>query len=151
MIFQSIRFLLAILLLLSAIGEAKSCSCTANTSDIKQQVRRHNLIFSGKLVSAKVTKRTENGHIMSDITFKFVPNKFWRGTKVDTIVVKQEWAFCGPPLIQADKSYVIYATKNQPLSDCGSRLIGENGIEHESKRLDKLFTRKRFKPLLAAS
>ena len=145
------RFLLVIFLLVLVADEAKSCSCSANTSNVKQQVRWHNLIFSGKLVSAKVTKRTENGHIMSDITFKFVPSKFWRGTKVDTIVVKQEYSFCGIPLVQAGKSYVIYATANHALHDCGNRLIEENGIEHESKRLDKLFTRKRFKQLQASS
>ncbi|WP_156176233.1 hypothetical protein [Hymenobacter terrenus] len=145
------RLLLVVFLLISVVDKAKSCSCSTITSNIKSQVRWHNLIFSGKLVSAKITKKTENGHIMSDVTFKFVPSKFWRGTKVDTIVVKQEYSFCGIPLVQAGKSYVIYATANHALHSCGSRLIGEGGIEHESKRLDKLFTRKRFKQLQAAS
>ena len=144
------RLLLIFFLLVSVAEKAESCSCTASTDDIKFQVRLHNLIFSGKLVSAEITKRTENGYVLRDITFKFVPDKFWRGTKFDTIVIKQEYSFCGIPELQAGKSYIIYATANHALTSCGHRLIWEKGIALETRRLDKLFTRKRFKPLQAA-
>ena len=145
---HAIRLLLVISLLLLIVDKAKSCSCSANTNDIKTQVIWHNLIFSGKLVSVKVTDRAENGYIVSDRIYKFLPGKFWRGVQADTVIIKQENSFCSPQL-KLGNTYVIYARQNQRLSTC-SRLT-EIGIEHETQRLDKLFTRKRFMKLQAAS
>ena len=84
---------------------------------------------------------------MDDITLKFLPDKFWRGIKTDTVIIFQENSFCSPRLISG-KTYIIYNNLNQRLSTC-SRLV-EDGIETEKQRLDKLFTRKRFKQLQAA-
>ena len=143
---HAIRLLLVVFLLVSVADKAKSCSCSDNTNDIKSQVMEHNLIFYGKLVHLKISKRTQNGRIMSILTYKFVADKFWRGEQVDTVSIEEENSLCSRRL-NVGSVYIIYAVKNQGLSTC-SRL--GTGIEHESERLDKLFTRKRFKQLQAA-
>ena len=145
---HAIRPLLLFFLLVLIVDEARCCSCSANTNDIKTQVKWHNLIFSGKLLSVKITKRVENGHIMSDRIYKFLPDKVWRGIKADTVIINQENSFCSPQL-KVGNAYVIYARQHQELSTC-SRLI-KNDVEYEAQRLDKLFTRKLFKQLQAAS
>ena len=146
-----IRLLLAFVLLTLVVNRAESCSCSENTGNIKEQIRSHNLIFSGKLIGAEISKRKENGHIVSDITFIFVTDKFWRGIKKDTIVVKQGYNFlCGPHLPKGS-AYIVYMTANGELSSCGQRLVYEKDIARETQRLDKVFTRKRFKQLQTAS
>lgn len=142
-----IRFLLVFALLMFVVNRAQSCSCSQGMGSTREEAKINNLIFSGKLISAQITKRKENDRIVSDITFVFVTDEFWRGIKKDTIVVKQEYNFLCGPHIPKGSAYIVYMMANGELSSCGQRLVYEKDIARETQRLDKLFTRKRFKQL----
>lgn len=141
---HTIRPLFLFFLLVLVVHEARGCSCSANTSNVKQQVRWHNLIFSGKLVSVKV--RTDGK--FDKYIYKFIPATIWRGANIDTITIEQEVnPICNSKLATGN-TYIIYARLNQELSDCSRRINSD--IDTETQNLNKLFTRKLFKQLQAA-
>ncbi len=107
---------------------------------------RSPLIFSGQLVSVTNVKKTGAAGTYTISVFKFVPDKIWRGTKVDTITLVSGNNSCDVVLEKG--RYLIYTNPTRDFSRCDRTAASD--IEKETMKLNKLFTRKRFMQLQAA-
>ena len=140
-------FLIVVVAMLASAGNAKSCKCATERQEFRYATKNSPLIFSGQLVSVTNVKESGEAGAFTVRTFKFVPDKIWRGRKADTITLVSGNNNCD---IMLEKGcYVIYTDSTQDLISC-DRIISDN-INKESQRLDRLFTRKRFKKLQVAS
>lgn len=138
-------FLIAVAVLVSA-GNVLACKCVTAHQEFEYAAKNSPLVFSGQLVSVTDEEKTDAIGAYSIRVFKFVPDKIWRGTKADTITLISGNDNCD---IMLEKGrYIIYANLSRDLSRC-DRTVASN-IEKEIMRLDRLFTRKRFKQLQAA-
>ena len=138
-------FLVAVAVLASA-GNAMACKCATANQEFGYAAKNSPLVFSGQLVSVTDVKKSGAAGAYTIKVFKFVPDKIWRGTKADTITLVGGNNNCD---VRLEKGrYVIYTNSSRDLTICDRTIA--NNIEKETMKLDRLFTRKRFKQLQAA-
>ena len=134
-------FLLVAVAMIISIGNVRACKCTTANQEFGYAAKNSPLIFSGQLISVtEVAKSGATGAYLIRL-FKFVPNNIWRGIKADTITLVSGNNNCDVML--ENGVYIIYTNPTRDLISC-NRIIKSSGIEAEIRRLDKVFTRKRF-------
>lgn len=139
-------FLLVAVAVLAAASNAIACKCATANQEFGYAAKNSLLVFSGQLVSVTNVKKSGELGAYTVKIFKFVPDKIWRGTKTDTIILVSGNNNCDVALEKG--RYVIYTNPGRDLIKC-DRTVFSN-IEKETMNLDKLFTRKRFRKLQAA-
>ena len=144
---QITKLLLTIFLIITAYAPVHGCKCATQAEEFRYAAKTFPLVFSGRLVSVKNKELTGLAGTYTMKVFKFVPIAIWRGAKADTITLVSGNNNCDVTLPMGH--YIIYTDSTHDLITC-DRIISDN-IDKESQRLNRLFTRKRFKKLQVAS
>jgi hypothetical protein len=142
-------FLLMTGALLVLAENVLACKCAIQTQEFRYSAKNSPLIFYGQLVSVIDEEKSGAAGTYLIRIYKFVPCKIWRGTKADTITLVSGNNNCDVALERG--RYVIYTNPTRDLTSCNRTRGGTTeAIESEVRKLDRIFTRRRFKKLQAA-